>query len=190
MKCATTILCLASAGLLAIGPGCAASSRRASVQGGERRERAERDGAGETSAKIDLAAAPAAVRARIVELLAGAPIAQLERNVEDGATTYEVDWSAGGRRASATLDETGAILEREAEVDPARLPPAVVAALQRARPAGRIVSAEDLETHLYEVRIEVDGRTEELKVSSAGALEPPRRHAAKSESEEEDEDED
>ena len=124
--------------------------------------------------RISLAEAPPAVQAAVATLLAGAPFGNLFQEVDEGATVYELEWTAAEGPKSAKIALDGTVVELETEIDPATLPAAVVAAITARYPAGEITEAETVvlpdNPLLYEVEV-VNRRTiRELLVTPAGEI--------------------
>jgi Ca2+-binding RTX toxin-like protein len=129
---------------------------------------------GEDGVRIAFAEAPAPVQASVTMLLAGDPLRNLLREVNDeGGTEFELEWDAGLGRSAKILPD-GTVIELEAEIDPATLPAAVVTAIVTRYPDGEITEAETLElpsTPLrYEVEVENRRLVRELVVTPDGEI--------------------
>jgi len=141
-------------------------SQSGSKMQGEQGEEADEEDAEE--AKIPFDTAPEAVRAAIRKLAPGQSIGQVERDTEDGLTTFEVEYTSAGGKVTASLSETGEILEIER--DAPTLPDAVTKAIAKAMPGAKVVKSESIQVFMYEVVVEKDGKRQEIKIAPNGEM--------------------
>src|SRR6185312_15566132 len=87
---------------------------------------------------------PPAVQAAVKEQTKNSTLVGLSTEKEKGKTTYEVETKVNGKSRDLILDQTGAILETEDEVDIDTIPAAAKAALQKRAGVGTITKVEKL----------------------------------------------
>jgi Ca2+-binding RTX toxin-like protein len=93
--------------------------------------------------RITLDQAPAPVQASVNSVLAGNTATGLSQSVDDnGATIYEVEWTAGGTSHAAEIAADGTVHKQSVTIDPATLPAAVSGAATTKYPKGQITAAE------------------------------------------------
>lgn len=142
---------------------------------GEKHEKGSKSGGAEADEagveKISLAQAPSAVSTVIETLTRGGTVLAVERARAGSATMYECEFELGGKQASATLDETGQILEIEQALPADGLPEVAARGLKARFPGAKVLRTEALELHLYECVVEVDGRKREVWLSRLGKVE-------------------
>jgi hypothetical protein len=137
-------------------------------QGGD-----EHDEGDQEEDEIAFSAAPQAVQDGIKRLTATPP-AQLDKEVKDGATVYEAEWKEGGRKQSATVAESGAVVELEKETARDDLPRAVESVIGKAYPGATIQRVEAVHEGgqesptYYEVKVHDKSGTKEVKVRPNG----------------------
>jgi len=147
------------------------------------RKEAPRAPAGED--KLD--ALPAAVRAAAIRWVGAGTIVAADKETEAGCVAYEVNArTRDGVALSFTLSESGELMIEERGIEVERLPQPVADALTARFPKARVLRAETLIKHRYEVVVEVDGKKREVEVMANGMIETP---AAKSDGEESEHDE-
>ena len=132
---------------------------------GEKGEAAEKDSKED---KISFASAPEAVRNAITRLAPCAKIGDVERGTEDGITTFEVEYTVGADKVTASVSETGEVLEIERAVTV--LPDAVKNAIAKAMPGAKVIESESIQTFMYEVVVEKDGKRQEIKIAPNGEM--------------------
>jgi hypothetical protein len=127
--------------------------------------------------RVALAEVPAAVQASVATLLGTDALGGLFREIDDGATVFELEWEAAGNPPtpnSAKITTDGTVVERETEIDIATLPVAVTAAISAKYPRGEITEAEILlvpnEPQLFEVEVVNRRQIRELKVTPSGEI--------------------
>ncbi len=139
----------------------------------------------EDEVKVKLADCPAAVRKTIEREAGGAKISEVDKELEDGMTIYEVDVKIDGKNYEVTVAEDGTLLEKsldedgeEEEVDEVKIklsdcPVAVQKTLKR-EAGGAKIDAVDKESvdgeTAFEVDVNIGGRNYEIKVAPDGTL--------------------
>lgn len=121
--------------------------------------------------KIELSAAPAAVRDMVAKALNGAAVKSVTREEDDGAVEYEVEYMKDDAECSLTISEAGLMVEQEDAVSTASLPAAVAAAVAKECPGGTVVKAELARKHTYELKVIKNGKTREVVVTPSGEVE-------------------
>lgn len=93
--------------------------------------------------RITLAQAPAPVQASVNSVLGGNAATGLSQSVDDnGATIYEVDWTAAGANHTAEIAPDGTVQKQTVTIDPSTLPAAVSGAAATKYPKGQITATE------------------------------------------------
>jgi uncharacterized membrane protein YkoI len=167
------------------------------VRDGKKTE-VEVDAAGKllsTEVEISLDDVPAAVKATILKAAGGAKIAEVEKEIANGVTTYEAEFVADGKEVEITVAADGKLLEREVEDDADddddddgddddddedeeevsidQVPAAVKATILR-EAKGAAIKEIEKETKngktVYEAEFVVGGKEIEIKVSADGTL--------------------
>ena len=126
--------------------------------------------------KIELSAAPAAVREAVAKALNGAAVKAVTREEDDGVVEFEVEYMKGALECSVTVSEAGAMIEEEDGVSTGALPAAVAAAVAKACPEGEVLEAELARTHTYEIKVKKDGKVRELVIAPSGKIEGKEEH--------------
>ncbi len=124
-------------------------------------------------AKISLADAPATVQAAAKKLAGEAKITDVSKEIEDGKTVFETEFTVNGVEHSASFAEDGKLLEDEAEVEVADLPKAVSETIAKELPGGKLKEASKVSADgkiFYEVEVKVGDEKHEVKVSTEGKL--------------------
>jgi hypothetical protein len=151
--------------------------------------------------KIPVEKLPAAVTKAVKKKFPKARIQAASREVEDGATTYEVELKVEGRSVDLALNADGKILEIEKEVPVNELPRAVTKRLAARYPGARIEKVEEITrgedgpVH-YEVAIKAEvvftakGKIVKPKVADEEDEKPAAKAKKKEKDENEDDDDD
>jgi uncharacterized membrane protein YkoI len=112
---------------------------------------------------------PPAVKATIEAESKGATVKGVSKEKEHGKTVYELETVVGGRTRDLMIDAEGKVYLVEEQVDPAKAPPAVREALQK---AGTIVGIESVTTKgatHYEGRVRgKNGKVTSLELEADG----------------------
>jgi hypothetical protein len=150
--------------------------------------------------KISVEKLPAAVKKTVKKKFPEAKIVGAAKEVEDGATTYEVELKVEGRSVDLALNADGKILEIEKEVSIKELPRAVTKRLAARYPGARIEKVEEITRgEDGPVHYEVAIKTEVVFTAKGKIVKPrgedeedekPAAKARKKEKEENDDDDD
>jgi uncharacterized membrane protein YkoI len=115
---------------------------------------------------------PPAVQRAAREQSKNATLVGLSKEVEGGKTVYEVETKVNGKTRDLLLDQSGAVVEIEEEVDLDSLPPAAKEAIQQ-KLAGRKLKKVEAVTKDSTVSYEASyagklGKTSEFAVNADG----------------------
>ncbi len=150
--------------------------------------------------KIPVEKLPAAVMKTVKKKFHEARIVGASKEVEDGATTYEVELKVEGRSVDVALNADGKILEIEKEVPVDELPKAVKKRLAARYPGAKIEKVEEITkgedgpVH-YEVAIKTEvvftakGKIVQAKEEDEDDEKPAAKAKKKKEKEDDDDDE-
>jgi len=124
--------------------------------------------------KVPLDKVPARVMKAVKDKFPRAEIKQVEKEVEDGKTIYEIGLKDGGQNVDVSLKEDGTIVEIEKEVAPKDLPRTVSEAVKAKYPKGTIKKAEEIiegDVLKYELVIaEGDNKAREVVLDPKGKI--------------------
>lgn len=112
---------------------------------------------------------PAAVQQAIQKQAAGATVDEIDKSVEDGTVTYDVEAISGVKTNNFTIDDSGQLMDTQVAL--ADLPAHLQTAIQKEagdRKVGEIKKAFDEGEVSYEVEMIGDGKTNTLTFDSAG----------------------
>lgn len=125
-----------------------------------------------TETKITGKDLPAAVRTAFEKQYPGAKILGLSKEVENGATLYEVESIHNGRNRDVLYKSSGEVVVVEETLPMAEIPAAVQSALKAQFPKAQAVKAEKLTTgSTVEYEFQLKGAAKkEVRFSSAGKL--------------------
>lgn len=128
----------------------------------------------EQESRVKMKDLPAAVQQTVREQSKGAVIRGLSREVEKGATYYEVELKVNGHNKDVLIDPNGAVVEVEEQVMLASLPPVVKTAIEQNAAGGKIVAVESTNKGgaivWYEAHVRKAGRSSEIKINPEGQL--------------------
>ncbi|HEY3964897.1 MAG TPA: hypothetical protein VGM05_10140 [Planctomycetaceae bacterium] len=134
----------------------------------------------EQEVTIKFADAPAAVQKTMKREASGAEIKHVEKETEDGKTTYETEVKIDGQDYTIKVAADGTLLEKELEdeddevpVKFADAPAAVQKTLQREAAGANIEKVDKLFREgrtLYEADAKIDGKNYEIIVTAEGLL--------------------
>jgi uncharacterized membrane protein YkoI len=127
----------------------------------------------DTETKVKLKDLPEPVQKAVQEQTKNAKLKGLSKEVEKGATFYEVETSVNGKTRDVLLDTSGNVVEVEEAVAFSSLPPAVQKTLTASAGAGKILSVESVtkgSVVSYEAVIRKDGKKSEVAVNADGTL--------------------
>ncbi len=122
---------------------------------------------------MKLESLPPAVQAAVKEQTRNATLAGLSKETEKGKTLYEVETKINGKSRDVTVDQTGAVVEVEEEVELASIPDAAKAAIQKRAVGGSIKKVERITAGAvvsYEAEIKTSlGKSIEVGVNADGS---------------------
>jgi uncharacterized protein with beta-barrel porin domain len=122
--------------------------------------------------KVKLEDLPAAVQTAVKEQTRNATLVGLSTEKEKGKTVYEVETKVNGKSRDLLLDQTGAVVETEEEVDIETVPVLAKTALQKRATGGTISKVEKVtagNTVGYDATIKAkSGKTTEYAVTTDG----------------------
>ena len=122
--------------------------------------------------KVDLKNVPAPVRKTIDELTKSATLVGVSKEVENGATMYEVETKVNGKTRDLMLDAQGRIVSTEEEVAIDSIPAPARAAIEKAAGSGKITLVERVTTGeviKYEAAIQPkSGKKKEMSFDADG----------------------
>ncbi len=122
--------------------------------------------------KVHFQDLPPAVQKSAKEQSQGATVRGYSKDVENGKTVYEVETRSNGKSKDISLDETGAVVEVEQQVDMSGLPAPVMAGLQKQADGGKLVKVEsvakDGSVSSYEADVLKGNKKHEVAVTADG----------------------
>jgi uncharacterized protein with beta-barrel porin domain len=122
--------------------------------------------------KVRLEDLPPAVQTAVKEQTRNATLAGLSTEKEKGKTMYEVETKVNGKSRDLLLDQTGAVVESEEEVDINSIPAPARAAIQKRAGNGTLAKVEKVmagSTVSYEATIRSKaGKASEYAVNADG----------------------
>jgi uncharacterized membrane protein YkoI len=124
---------------------------------------------GET--KVQFKDLPSAVQTAAKEHSRGATVRGYSKDMEDGKTEYEVQLLSAGKTKDISMDENGAVLGVEQQVDLASLPAAAKNGLKKQAGDGRILKVESVTQGgnvSYEAVVMRGGKKSEIAITSDG----------------------
>jgi len=126
----------------------------------------------DTEEAVTMEQLPAAVKKTVLEVSKGVKLRGLTREVEAGKTFYEAELDVNGRTRDVIMDESGAIVLIEEEVELSSVPAAVRAAIEKWAAGGTNLLVETLtrnnKLEAYEAHVQKNGKETELKVDPNG----------------------
>jgi uncharacterized membrane protein YkoI len=122
--------------------------------------------------KVKLEELPPAVQAAVREQTKNAALVGVSAEKEKGKTFYEVETKVGGKSHDLLLDQTGAVVQTEDEIDTETVPASAKSAIQKRAAGGTISKVEKVTTGTvisYEAVIRTKaGKTVEYAVNADG----------------------
>jgi glyceraldehyde-3-phosphate dehydrogenase/erythrose-4-phosphate dehydrogenase len=122
--------------------------------------------------KVKLEELPPAVQTAVKEQTKNATLVDLSAEKEKGKTVYEVETKIDAKSRTLLLDETGAVIETEEEVDMDAVPAPAKAAIQKHATGGTISKIEKVSAGVdtsYEATIRMKaGKIREYAVNADG----------------------
>jgi streptogramin lyase len=129
--------------------------------------------AAEKSPAESLAKAPPAVQAAAKKALGSKKLEEFDKESVGGKIEYEVGFKVGGVDHAYIISETGELIQEEADVEVSKLPSAVLEAVKKAEPTGKIDEAATAtagDKKFYEVDVKVGKETHAIQVSADGTV--------------------
>jgi uncharacterized membrane protein YkoI len=125
--------------------------------------------------KIPLDKVPKAIKKAINTRFPGAKVNSVEKEVENGKVTYDVELKQKGRKFEMDILENGTIIEIEKEVLQKRVPKIIKrvkakfpkATIKEVMEVNKVKGKKETRDH-YEVTIDLDGKKQEVIVSLDG----------------------
>ncbi len=114
---------------------------------------------------------PPAIQRAAREQSKGATVRGYSKEIEDGKTRFEVETRIAGKNRDVLLDESGAVIEIEQQIDLASVPPPAMAGLKRRASGAGILSVESVtrgSNVSYEAVVSKGGRKREIAVDANG----------------------
>ena len=115
---------------------------------------------------------PAAIMKTVKEKFPKAKIIKADKEV-DGKTVFELEMTEDGKSVDVNFTPEGKILVIEREIDAAKLPKAVSAAVTKKHPQGKITKVEEVTENdvvSYEVFVTDGGKDFELAIDADGKI--------------------
>jgi uncharacterized membrane protein YkoI len=122
--------------------------------------------------KIKLEDLPRAVQNAVKELTRNSTLVGLSTEVEKGQRMYEVETTSNGHRRDVLVDATGAVVEKEEEVDLTTIPAAAKVAIEKKAAGGQVKKVETVTRGTavsYEAEITKNGKNSEVAVNADGS---------------------
>ena len=102
----------------------------------------------------------------------GAAVRGYSKEIENGKTFYEAETRVNGKNRDILMDESGAIVEVEQQVEIGSVPPAPMKGLRREAAGAKILQVESVtrgDKVSYEAVIERNGNKKEISVHADGS---------------------
>ena len=123
---------------------------------------------------------PEAVQKTVKEQGKDATLKGLSREVENGKTEYEAEFTVNGHSRDVTIDPQGNIIEIEEQVALSSLPDAVQKGIKAAAGKGEILKVESItragKLEKYEALVKTAGKKSEIQVDPDGNSIPRAKH--------------
>jgi hypothetical protein len=98
-------------------------------------------------------------------------ISRVTKDKEDGVDTYQAEWQVANLDHSATVTDTGAVIEMEAELPTARVPAVVTSAIAAKFGKDAEASYSRVTTLTWDVEVTSGGKTRYVTVLPTGKIE-------------------
>ena len=118
---------------------------------------------------------PSAVMAAVKARFDGATIKGAEKEVADGKTLYEINFTHKGRTIDAIVTESGHFIAVETMIAVKELPKAVADAVAKQYPGAAVDKVEEIMKVSYEVFVKVNGKVVEVKLDENGKVLNPAK---------------
>ena len=116
---------------------------------------------------------PVPVQKTVREQIRNAELKGLSKETEKGETFYEAETMVNGKSRDILIDPNGAVVEVEEETTLDSVPPAVKAALEKAKQKGTILKVEIVtkgSAVSYEAVVKRNGKKSEIAVAPDGTI--------------------
>ena len=123
--------------------------------------------------RVQMKDLPEPVQKTVKELIKTAKLRGLNKEVENGKTSYEAETTLNGKSRDVEMDASGVIVEVEEAAELAGIPAAARKALETSAGAGKILKVESVtqgKTVSYEAVVEKNGKKSEVSVSADGVV--------------------
>jgi uncharacterized membrane protein YkoI len=128
--------------------------------------------AGAQEKKVKMSELPAPVQKTVKEQGKGITLKGLSKEVENGKTEYEAEFTVNGHTRDVLIDPDGNVLAVEEEVKLASLPEAVQKGIKAAAGTGQILKVESISTNgkldKYEFVVKNGTKKSEIQVDTDG----------------------
>jgi alpha-tubulin suppressor-like RCC1 family protein len=125
-------------------------------------------------AAANLGKAPAAVQATVKKELGKRMLEEFDKEIAGGKLEYEAGYAENGVDHAVIIDATGKVIQREADIEIDKLPPAVAEAIKKAHPDGKVTEAATASSaqvkEFYDVDVKVGTNTHSMDVKADGTL--------------------
>ena len=121
--------------------------------------------------EVFLAELPAAAQQAIRTKVGTATLGEIDKSIDDGEASYEVEMISAGKSRTFTVDSGGKLVDEEIVL--AELPESLQKAIQKEIAGGKIEQITrtfDAGDTLYDVDVSLNGKTRTLTFDPAGAL--------------------
>jgi uncharacterized membrane protein YkoI len=126
---------------------------------------------GEHETPMDVAKLPAAVQATAKKVFGKLDGLKASQESVNGAPVFEVEGKgADGMDVSFTCPDNGQVYELERGVSVASLPGDAGSKIQQMFPGSTVLSACSVEMHYFEVKLQKDGKTQQVTVGVSGRV--------------------
>ncbi len=129
------------------------------------------EGDSEREARIALTDAPKAVQEAALKVTDAASITEVDKVTVAGIAVYDVEYKRDGLKHSITFAAAGDVIETEDGIDASKLPAAVRSAVEKKFKGARIVAAESITLHSYDVIVMVEGKRRKVALFASGHIE-------------------
>jgi uncharacterized membrane protein YkoI len=122
--------------------------------------------------KVKMTDLPTPVQQTVKEQTKDATLVGITKEKEKGKTVYEVETKANGKGRDIHIDETGAVIELEQEVEIDSIPPAAKAAIEKKAAGRKIIKVETLTKEgktTYEAAVKRMWKNAEIRVAADGS---------------------
>lgn len=124
----------------------------------------------EKEERITMDQVPAKARKALMKLTGDAKITEVVRETDDGAVSYEAEWTSKGLSYEAEVTEEGVLISSQETLDVNAVPEAVRKAAAKLFPAGaKLTFSKEIKV-TYEVTCTINGKEKEVQISPHGQI--------------------